>query len=70
MITVYSLPSCGQCKVLKMKLESKGISFEEIQDIEVLEEKGIMAVPVLDIDGEQYTGVAAMKLVNEMEAKV
>lgn len=39
MIKFYSIPNCGICKVMKKKLELRGIPFEEIQDGEFAAEK-------------------------------
>lgn len=42
---------CPRCKVLKMKLDEKGIQYEEITDIEVMKEKGFQEAPKLEVDG-------------------
>ena len=56
MITVYSLPACGNCKMLKKLLTEKNISFINIEDREDLMSKGIRAVPTLVLeDGTQMT---------------
>ena len=56
---LYTTPTCGRCKVLKEKLNNKGISYQEIQDADVLVERGIKFVPVLEVED---------KLLNFMEA--
>lgn len=38
--------------VLEKKLQQKNISFEEINDVAVMEEKGFMQVPMLEVDGK------------------
>ena len=51
MITLYTLPTCGICKVIKTKLERKNISFVESQEVEQLvKEKGIEHFPVLMLE--------------------
>lgn len=63
---VYSLPTCGQCKVLKKKLENKNISFTVVEDIEKMLELGIQGVPVLELeDGTRFTQTEALKWVQE-----
>lgn len=67
---VYSLPTCGQCKVLKKKLENKNISFTVVEDIERMLELGIQGVPVLQLDdGTKLTQMSAIKWVDAQEEK-
>ena len=40
---------CPRCKVLKMKLDEKGIQYEEVTDIEVMKEKGFQEAPKLEV---------------------
>ena len=51
MVTLYST-GCPRCNVLKQKLDSKNIEYEGINDIDVMTEKGLETVPVLDVDGQ------------------
>ena len=67
---VYSLPTCGQCKILKKKLENKNISFTVVEDIEKILELGIQGVPVLQLDdGTKLTQISAIKWVDAQEEK-
>ena len=67
---VYSLPTCGQCKVLKKKLENKNIGFTVVEDIEKMLELGIQGVPVLQLDdGTKLTQMSAIKWVDAQEEK-
>lgn len=65
MITVYSSPTCGKCKVLKAKLEQKGIAYDECQDEDVMLKLGIDSLPVLGVDGQLLMFTEALKFVNE-----
>ena len=65
MITVYSSPTCGKCKVLKAKLEQKGIAYDECQDEDVMSKLGIDSLPVIDVDGQLLMFTEALKFVNE-----
>lgn len=49
-VTLYST-HCPKCNVLEKKLKQKNISYEEVNDIEIMKEKGYLSVPVLEIDG-------------------
>jgi arsenate reductase-like glutaredoxin family protein len=52
MLTIYTLPTCQKCKVIKTKLESKGIGYEECQDIERMKALDIFSTPALESDGK------------------
>lgn len=63
---IYSLPTCGQCRVLKAKLKEKNIDFTVVEDIEAMEKLGIQGVPVLELeDGTRFTQTEALKWVQE-----
>ena len=42
---------CPRCKVLKMKLDQKGIQYENITDVEIMKSKGFQEAPKLEVDG-------------------
>lgn len=42
---------CPRCKVLKMKLDQKGIVYENISDVELMKAKGFSEAPKLEVDG-------------------
>jgi glutaredoxin len=67
---VYSLPTCGQCRVLKAKLKEKNIDFTVVEDIETMKELGIQGVPVLQFDdGSKLFQMEAIKWATVQEAK-
>lgn len=41
---------CPKCNVLEKKLKQKNISYEEVNDIDIMKEKGYLTVPVLEVD--------------------
>lgn len=51
MIILYST-GCPQCRILKERLDAKGISYQICSDVEIMKTKGISSVPVLEVDGE------------------
>ena len=65
MITIYTQPGCGRCHVLKQKLGMKGIEYTESQDVNKMQELGLTALPVMEVDGEILTFEKAIKFVNE-----
>ena len=65
MVTVYTSPTCGRCKVLKMKLAQAGIEFEECQDVERMQAMGVESLPMLAMDNRLLTFEEAVKYLNE-----
>lgn len=64
MFIVYST-GCPQCKVLISKLKEKTIPYKVISDIDVMLEKGIQSVPVIEYEGKLYPFIEALKLIKE-----
>lgn len=42
---------CPKCKILKLKLDQKGVQYENVTDIEVMKAKGFAEAPKLEVDG-------------------
>ena len=63
-INLYST-GCPKCKVLKSKLDSKGIEYNVISDIDIMTSKGIDTVPVLEVNGEMLNFKTSMNWVEE-----
>ena len=51
MVTLYST-GCPRCKVLKAKLEQKGIAYKVVDSVEEMQALGMTEVPILVSDGE------------------
>lgn len=62
-ITLYST-HCPKCMVLEKKLQQNNISYEEINDVNVMTEKGYMSVPMLEVDGVSMDFNEAVKWIN------
>ena len=65
-ITLYST-HCPRCNVLEKKLQQKNISYEEINDVEIMKEKGYLTVPILEVDGKSMDFKAANDWINAQE---
>ena len=50
-VVLYST-GCPKCKVLEAKLNMKEIGYNVVTDVSVMESKGFMSVPMLEINGE------------------
>lgn len=55
MVTLYTLPSCGICNMIKTKLQNKGIQFEERDFKEAAESMGLDHAPLLRIISDSET---------------
>ena len=52
-VVLYST-HCPKCRVLEAKLNQKSIHYEEINDVELMVQKGFVSVPKLEVDGVVY----------------
>lgn len=66
MVILYST-HCPKCKVLEKKLQDKKIEYEEINDIDIMQAKGFMAAPVLEVDGKIMMFKDAVDWINSQE---
>lgn len=64
-VTLYST-HCPKCNVLEKKLKQKNISYEEVNDIEIMKEKGYLSVPVLEVDGTSMDFKTAFNYVESL----
>jgi len=61
-VIVYSTPFCSPCERLKKYLNEKGVPFVSVdlmmdeEAADRLEERGIRASPVLEVEGKCYFG--------------
>lgn len=66
-VTIYTTANCPKCRVLKMKMDKKGIIYEEIDGASsnFIAEKGITEAPVIQIDnGDLMNFSEANKWIN------
>lgn len=54
MIKLYTLPTCGICKMTKKKLSNKGIPYEELDLTQYMEILNTDRAPILEVDGVIY----------------
>ena len=65
-ITLYST-HCPRCNVLEKKLQQKKIDYKEINDVEIMKEKGYLTVPILEVDGKSMDFKTANDWINSQE---
>ena len=66
-ITLFST-HCPRCSVLEKKLKQKGIDYDEVNDVSIMEEKGFLTAPMLEVDGAAMSFGEAVKWINNLEA--
>lgn len=57
---------CPRCNVLEKKLQQKNISYEEINDVEIMKKKGYLSVPVLEVDDKSMNFKQAVDWINTL----
>lgn len=68
-VVLYST-GCPKCKVLEAKLDAKKIEYNVVTDVSVMESKGFMSVPMLEVNGEVMDFKKANDWVNAYEEGV
>ena len=63
-IILYS-NNCPRCKILKKKLDDNKINYEIIDDVDIMIDKGLSTVPVLEINGRMLDFKEAVEWVNK-----
>lgn len=65
-VILYST-HCPKCNVLEKKLKQKGIDYNEVNDVTVMEEKGFLSVPMLEVDGKIMDFKEANDWINKLD---
>lgn len=61
---------CPRCKVLTIKLQQKGVVYEEIDDVEQMKAKGFQEVPKLELaDGTVMNFKEAVDWINNYKGE-
>jgi glutaredoxin len=58
MVKIYTTDTCPRCKVLKVKMDKKGIPYESITDVKEIQKLGIMSVPYMQVDNGELMDFA------------
>jgi glutaredoxin 3 len=73
-VKIYTSPICHECERAKKFLKEEGIEYKEVdvfKDIEgakeMVEKSGHKRVPVMDIDGEFFSGFDKDKIKEALE---
>ena len=68
MRVIFYSTHCPRCKVLEVKLQKKGIEYEEHNDKQEMLALGLQSAPALSVDGQLMTFKAAIDWINAQEA--
>ena len=58
---------CPRCVVLEKKLKQKGIDYDEVNDVSIMEKRGFLSVPVLEVDGKIMDFKEANDWINKLD---
>ena len=64
-VILYST-GCPKCKVLKAKLDSKGIKYDVVDDVDEMLRLGISTVPCLGVDGKIMNFKESVDYINSL----
>lgn len=64
-IILYS-NNCPKCKILKTKLDEKGVDYEICDDIDLMISKGFRSMPMLEIDKKTIDFLEAINWTKEI----
>lgn len=65
-VVMYST-NCPKCNVLEKKMRIKNIKYEVVTDLDVIENKRFMSMPMLEVDGKILDFRQAISWVDEQE---
>lgn len=64
-VILYST-HCSKCEILKKKLTEKNVNFTEVNDTDIMLEKGFMSAPMLEVGDEIMSFSNANKWINNL----
>lgn len=65
MEVIFYTTHCPKCLVLAKKLEGAGIEYETFTDVDEMSKKGIMSVPMLEVNGTMLDFKQAVDWINK-----
>jgi len=62
-VTLYST-HCPICNMVETKLKEKGITYQEVNDTNIMLNKGFKTVPMLEVDNKIMNSSEAIQFIN------
>lgn len=66
MRVIFYSTHCPKCNVLKKKLDQKNVAYEEVNDVEIMTQKGFMQAPMLEVDDKIMNFSEATNWINTL----
>ena len=63
-VVLYTI-GCPKCIILEKKLDSAGIEYKKVTDIDEMTARQFTELPLLEVDGEIMNFVASVNWLNE-----
>jgi hypothetical protein len=64
-VILYST-DCPKCKILADKLDKEGVQYEVCTDVDLMQKKGFMSAPMLEVCGKTYDFTSALVRMREI----
>lgn len=64
MEVIFYSTHCPKCIVLEKKLKQKNVPYVEVNDVGVMQEKGFLQMPMLEVDSNTMDFVKANQWLN------
>lgn len=64
MKTILYSTGCPKCSILKKKMDEKNIEYDIVSDVDLMQAKGFMNLPMLEVDDNIMDFGAAIKWIN------
>lgn len=68
MVTIYTVPNCPKCALLKRKAAEFGVEYTESRDVEKPIKAGLHAAPVLEYEDKFYSLKDALNVLKQLGA--
>ena len=68
MVTIYTVPGCSKCALLKRKANELGIEYTESHDVDEVVKAGFHSAPVMKHDDRFYNFKESLDLLQHMGA--
>lgn len=68
MVTIYTVPGCSKCALLKRKADELGIEYTESRDVNEVIAAGYHSAPVMKKDDRFYTFKESLELLQHTGA--
>ncbi len=64
MEVIFYSTHCPKCIILEKKLKQKNVEYREVNDVDVMQEKGFLQMPMLEVNGVLMDFVETNKWLN------